>query len=87
MGPQGPSGLSLKTKQRMKTAGAVLTLAGICVGAVGGILLGVVASEKPSYGSTDGLAAGFGLGVGVAFTALGGASILTGIPLWIVGAN
>jgi hypothetical protein len=80
-------GLSAMTKKKMETAGAVLTVAGICVGAVGGSILGAVASEKPSYESTDGVAAGAGLGVGVAFAVLGGVSILVGIPLWIVGAN
>ena len=87
MAPQEPSGLRPKTKQRMKTAGTVLTITGICVGAIGGAILGAFAAEEPSTMSLEGFGNTLGLGIGVAFTALGGASILVGVPLWVVGAN
>ena len=77
--------MSRKSKTSIRTAGTVLNVTGIFVGAVGGIILGAVASEEPSYASADGIAAGAGLGFGVALTALGGLSILIGIPVWIAG--
>ena len=73
----------------LRRAGTTLTVIGIAVGAVGGALLGMVASSGPSRSDLGYAEAGKTLGLGVGgFMAAGGAAcVLVGVPLWIASGS
>ena len=73
---------------KLKTVGIILTFAGAAVAAIGG---GVLAAASSSSGGHDDLGYGqagkqLGEAFGGAVLAVGGASVLVGIPLWAIGA-
>jgi hypothetical protein len=75
---------------KLKKVGIILTFAGAAVAAIGG---GILAAGASSSGGGRGDDLGYGqagaqLGqaFGGALLVAGGASVLTGIPLWAIGA-